>query len=732
MKRSLLVIISICLGGLELAYADISDTFRKQNAVVLYEFNETTGQVLDTADPKFGPPVNLDIYYPASTKRTPGVLEISDPNVIRSTLPADKIVTECKKTGSMTMEVWLENNETVERRSGLDAARRRQPLRILSFSKGLFDRNFVLGQFYDMGNMYAAGIVTAPIETADVRTLGNSLTDPLLSRVAATILPDPSSPRVVSSLLQKVVVTLGPSGLAKLYLSDRNGFMYLAPPEDAGSFGNGTAASYFANWKTGSYLTLGNESMSPAEFTSALNLNRFFQGCSATRNASDQCFTNPNRYWKGKLHKVAVYCQEVAREDILGSGTGNVMKNALLDIDINTQITPSRKKAQEIHARLTGIKTPITNPVLGEMETLLDAGDPVSAAAKATADSSFINVTVRDFATKMSNRDETINVPLNDFTATVIGFVRDEINAKKMLTDNVVYQADPAQAPVPGDVIDDLLRSNNHYESLSQGRYDLNKVLIQKTQKVFNGTIAVDNPTPAGLLTTRQWMAAHAIAGTNRRLIEFSFRQFTCNAMEKIADSTGPDNVIGVDIDRFPGGSHSKFTSSCRACHTIMDGFRPAFARWTFSNSFAKHSFVVPSIAANVDEATSVGMIMDPPFVTRKLNQNATVFPEGRRTVDDSWVNNAVRGTNADLFKWTMTSGRGVRDFGQAISETAAFPHCMAERVFRQICKRAPASSDQGMLNQVAKEFSTVRSFNLKYLFQKIVTTDECLGGAHE
>ncbi len=95
--------------------------------------------------------------------------------------PADKIVTECKKTGSVSMEVWLENNETVERRSGLDAAKRKQPLRILSFSKGLFDRNFVLGQFYDMGNMYVAGIVTAPIETADIKTLGNSLTDPLLS-----------------------------------------------------------------------------------------------------------------------------------------------------------------------------------------------------------------------------------------------------------------------------------------------------------------------------------------------------------------------------------------------------------------------------------------------------------------------------------------------------------------------------------------------------------------------
>ena len=38
-----------------------------------------------------------------------------------------------------------------------------------------------------------------------------------------------------------------------------------------------------------------------------------------------------------------------------------------------------------------------------------------------------------------------------------------------------------------------------------------------KNAKLFNGKAAVDNPTPAGLLTSRQWLAAHAIAGTNRR-----------------------------------------------------------------------------------------------------------------------------------------------------------------------------------------------------------------------
>jgi hypothetical protein len=728
------ILFLITASGLGLALsakADISDTFRRANAVVLYEFQETTGPVLDTADPKFGLPLNLSIYRPANASRTQGTLELTATNVVRSEGPATKIVDKCKKSGALSFELWLENAENVERRSGLDSAKRPQPLRILSLSKSLFERNFIFGQFYDMGNLYSTGIVTSSNEPT-AKDLGNSLKDSLLSTVSSTRVPEVNSTRLVASVAQKIVVTLGPSGLAKLYLSDRNGFMYLAKTESRG-FGTGTADTYFSNWDNlNTYLTLGNESMSQTEFNDALNLTDNFQSCTAASNASTKCFTNPNRYWKGKLHKVAIYCSELSRFDVLGEGTYNVMKNAKLEIDLNTQITPLRKRAQDIHSRLTGIKTPISNPVLGEMEALLRVGDGVGAAAKVTSDPSFINITVRDFAAKMSNRDETINTQLNDFTATVVGIVRDEISAQRMLTDDITYQADPTKAPVPGDLIDDMLRSNNHYEALSVGRYDLNKVLVPMKQKLFNGTEAVNNPSPAGVLTSRQWMAAHAIAGTNRRLVEYSFRQFTCQGIENVADATGPDNVIGRDIDRFPGGSHSKFTSSCRACHTIMDGFRPAFAQWTFSNGFAKNAYVVPRIAMNVDEDTSVGMKMEPNFVTYKLNKNITVFRDGNETLDDNWVNNATRGTNAELFQWKTTKGKGILAFGKAISETAAFPKCMAERVFKQVCKRKPASSDKAMLTNAANEFATTRGFNLKFLFQKIVTTDECLGGTNE
>lgn len=711
--------VTTLFGFMSSLHADISDSVRKSKAVVLYEFKEASGDVLDTADLKFGPAANLQVINPAAVSRLQnGGIEIVAPTMIRSRGPVEKITNACKSSKAMTLEVWLENHESVEKRSGV-VNRMDQPLRIVSFSRGLTSRNFLLGQFYDMGNLYEFAVNTSGTEN-ETNRLGGSLTDPLSSKTTAIIIPDPNSERVVNSNMQKIVTTLSNEGIARMYLSDRNGNMYLAESSVKGF--NGNAATYFDSWRTGNYLMLGNEYMSDADYGNYQSQPSNFASCTTAT-----CLKNPNRYWKGKLFKVAVYCESLSKEVIYGVPQQEI-KNAMFDIDPNLNITPNLKKAQDIYQRMTSSKTPISNPVLSQMEKMINAGDLVGAAGLATQDANFLNITVKDFAAKMSNRDETINVPLNDFTTTVIGAVRDNVSAQNLLTENMVYIADPTKAAVPADWVDDILISNNHFEALNNGHYDLSKVLVRKTQKLYSGKAAVENPTPAGLLTTRQWMAAHAVAGTNRRLVEFSFREFLCTPMEKAADSSGPDNVVGRDIDRFPGGSHAKYTTTCRACHTIMDGFRPAFANFTFSNNFVKSSLVVPSIGPNEDEAMSVGMIQNPPYVAKKYNHNDTVFPEGRVTTDDNWVNNANRGANVEQFGWTKNSGQGIQEFGRLLSESKAFPICMSKRVFKSVCKREPASSEQDVLNKIANEFATKQNFNLKYLFQRVVTTPECLG----
>ena len=86
------------------------------------------------------------------------------------------------------------------------------------------------------------------------------------------------------------------------------------------------------------------------------------------------------------------------------------------------------------------------------------------------------------------------------------------------------------------------------------------------------------------------------------------FREFLCVPIAGWADSTGPDNRIGQDVDRYPGGDHSKFLTNCRGCHSNMDGLRTAFAKVHFNNNFVKHANVVTSIAATEDDETPTTM----------------------------------------------------------------------------------------------------------------------------
>lgn len=736
--RTILLALSMIV--VSTAQAQIDMTYRRNNAVVLYEFNESSGnQVVDTST--IGSPLNLTIADASGAAIARGsdggksYLNLLTRNLIQSPGPATKVIDACKTSGELSVEAWFENNDPAKTSVGEFPANTDQPNRIVALSTDLRKNNFYLGQFYDGNN--GGELLYSAINTSgneNPAQPGGNLNEPIKSRSTQVIIPslETANPPAVS--MQKMIVTLSRDQTAHLYLSDRDGNLSRVV-DKANGFTN--SGSLFSDWYADAKLTIGNVA---STITEVQNAPANFVACTGNAvNGNASCGAR-SRYWKGKLYLVAVYCKALTEEQIVGSRANAGVKNPIVPVDIGITIDAQRLKAQDIFQRLTGVKTPIYDPVLTQMVQRLNANDPIGAAALATNDFRFINITVRDFASKMSNRAETINVPMNDFTATIMGVVRDDLSAQKLLTDNITYRIDTTKAAVPSTLVTDILRSNNHYEAADTQRVDFNAVLTRfdsggqpLKQKVFDGTRAQDLPTPAGLLTSRGWIAAHAIAGTNRRLVEFSLREFLCTPLENVADSTGPDNVIGRDIDRFPGGSHTKFTTTCRACHTIMDGFRPAFAYLTFNSDYVMHSYTSPKVNTQDEEDRGLGMYKSPAegasYIAHKINRNETVFPGGRIVVDDNWVNNAIYGANANYFAWKSTSGKGIQAFGKMLSESRQFPICMAKRVYSQVCKREPAASETEMLNAAATEFSTNRNYSLKYLFQKIVTSKECLGG---
>jgi len=276
-------------------------------------------------------------------------------------------------------------------------------------------------------------------------------------------------------------------------------------------------------------------------------------------------------------------------------------------------------------------------------------------------------------------------------------------------------------------MVQDILLSNSHYDSLDIGNFDLAKVLVKDNQQLlYNGAGAtVVNPDAAGVLTSRGFMQAHAIAGTNRRLVEYSFREFLCIPIDQWADSSAPEKYIGRDVDRFPGGDHLKFTTTCRACHTVMDGLRGAFARVTFSSNYVKNALVIP---VGADDDMVGFMQQEPPGIAYKLNQNNDVFPDGYEVLDDSFENFAIQGTNASYFGWSnQIKGNGINDFGRMIANSGAFAECMTRRVYRSVCKREPASFDEEMIRTTASDFRQ-NGYQLRSLFEKVLITPECIG----
>lgn len=390
------------------------------------------------------------------------------------------------------------------------------------------------------------------------------------------------------------------------------------------------------------------------------------------------------------------------------------------------QTQAEKDEAKWLMERITGVKWAADHPAVLQAAQQVAAGSRSGAAALAVQQPQFLNVMVKNFALEMSTREETIRLPLNDFTATIMGIVRDNTDFREALYGNFFYVGNPDLIPadIPNVIADPnnlgrrVLDSNDHYEALDSKtrKLDVGAVLMRVNNQrlVQNDTnniyTLMNNPDPAGVLTSRTWIGAHAIAGTNRRPFEYTVREFLCMPIESIADAGASDLRIGRDIDRFPGGDHLKFQTSCKSCHTVMDGFRGAWARWNFNGERAQHSNNVQN----------------------KMNQNAQVYPGGFITVDNSWVNNAIRGVNASNIGWRgldgvtpANEGIGVNSFGRLIANSQRFSTCMAKRAFKAVCRKDLPDTDIAVFAAMGSQFESL-NYNMKSLFQIAALHPRC------
>jgi hypothetical protein len=357
-----------------------------------------------------------------------------------------------------------------------------------------------------------------------------------------------------------------------------------------------------------------------------------------------------------------------------------------------------RDQAKRIHDRLVG--TPPSDTTLNQMAALISGpNDTVGALAAANLAidrnrveaSPFYNVTLKNFATPWTNRDQTVFAPLNDYTATVIGMVRDDLPFNSVLSDDILYTATSGGAPAYSPA------NNDHYQYLEDNNVDLRSVLQQTTQSSLNG---IPPAATAGVITSRAASQAFFILGTNRAMFRFTMLNHMCRDMEQVHDTSLPPDRIRQDVSRSPGGDSRLFLNNCVGCHNGMDPMAQAFAYYNF------------------DEASG-RLVYTPGQVQPKYLINADNFKTGYVTSDDHWDNYWRSGQNS-LLGWSPSlpgRGQGAKSLGQELANSDAFAQCQVEKVFRNVCFRSPSdATDRSEVQRIVGVFRS-NNYSLKRVF---------------
>ena len=339
-----------------------------------------------------------------------------------------------------------------------------------------------------------------------------------------------------------------------------------------------------------------------------------------------------------------------------------------------------REQAKRIHDRLAGV--PPTETVLSAMEADITAGQPLQAALTAMEDPAFYNVTLKNFVAPWTNRDESVFVPLNDYIATVIGMVRDDVPFNTLFSNDILYVG-PASLPAYSNF------NNDHYAQMEAQSIDMKNGLVMTTQSAMTG---LPQNAVAGVWTTRAAAEAFFVAGTNRAQFRFTMLNHLCNDMEQVHDVKRAPDRIRQDVSRSPGGDSRLFFNNCIGCHNGMDPLAGAFAYYNFNETTGSIEYT-------------------PGVVQPKYFNNDTNFEPGFRTTDDSWMNYWRNGQNQFL-GWATSgpgsvgSGFGAASMGEELANSDAFASCQVKKVFRAVCLRDPEdAADRFQVSQMVTSF---------------------------
>ncbi len=371
------------------------------------------------------------------------------------------------------------------------------------------------------------------------------------------------------------------------------------------------------------------------------------------------------------------------------------------------------EQAKRLHDRLAGV--PAEAQTLQQMADLIAQNNAQAAAELAMQHPDFYRTTLKLFAAPATNRDLDIFEPLNDYTATVIGLVRDNVDFRQILQTDVLYVGADSLGLPPY-----AANNNAHYLALEQQGVDLQQHLEPRAQSSLLGIPA---EASAGVMTSRAAAKAFFYLGTNRAMLRFTLMSQLCTDLEPLKDNSTPTDRIRQDVSRSPGGDSRIFHNRCLGCHAGMDPLAQAFAYYDyqFTDENGDNGRLFYQAAGSTNNQT--GSRVQP-----KYHINAGNFPLGYQTENDFWQNYWREGRNQAL-GWDTNlpgEGYGAKSLGQELAHSVAFAQCQVKKAFATTCLRQPESAaDVALIEQSSARFSQ-SGYNLKQVFADTATY--CMG----
>jgi len=470
---------------------------------------------------------------------------------------------------------------------------------------------------------------------------------------------------------------------------------------------------------------------------------------------------------KGQMKKLFMICSLIAC-------TASAAPNA-------EALKGARQQAKKLYIALTGV-----HPTADELDKLQEkiytqnldgaARDIIDQKNGITNGGAFYNVTVKDMATPWTNKGATTLAPLNDMSATVIGWIRDEKQFNKILYVDTVYKAigvtfkgeltylDKNQAATnsycirditkpedkaypfyrivynnpqnPNDLNDKACRTTRYNKSELDNFYNINALYIPSQDIVISSNLINATNEHYDSLSSQGLDLSDPLI-LNETSQEVKLHQYPAAISGLLSTRSYAAAYFYAGTNRAPVAFAMQHFL-CKSMEELNDTTIPDYRNRrdvdrspggtselykhrcvgchagmdAFAGAFAYYDYV------NYKVVYSPGKVVD------KMNHNV-VFPEGFVTQNDSWLNLWNQGQNASIGWGSIGSGEGAQSFGMLLSQTEAFHGCMAKQVYEKVCfRKATSDMDKARVTKLTNIYKNSK-FNMKNLFIK--ASLECL-----